>query len=173
MHTMTTFFLITTVIAVGGTLAAMTRRNPIHCILSLALGLVGIAGMYLALGAQFVGFTQILVYVGAVAILAVFALMMTQGHIESALVEPRRAFSRSSLSGFVTAAAVFAVLAWAAHSYHPVTPSTEQTPSAAAKDVGVALMHGFVLPLEVIGVLLTAALIGAVIIALPAKEERP
>jgi NADH-quinone oxidoreductase subunit J len=169
---MTTFFLIAAVIAIGGTLAAMTRRNPIHSILSLALGLVGVAGMYLALGAQFVGFTQILVYVGAVAILAVFALMMTQAHIESALVEPRRALSRSSLSGFLTAIAVFAVLAWAAHSFHPVTPSAAQAPTAASKDVGIALMHGFVLPLEVIGVLLTAALIGAVIIALPAREER-
>lgn len=169
---MSLFFLIAAMIAVGGTLAAMTRRNPIHSILSLALGLVGIAGVYLSLGAQFVGFTQILVYVGAVAILATFALMMTQGHIVSALVEPRRAFSRSSVSGFLTAAAVFAVLAWAAHSYRPLTPSAERLPVAGAKEVGVALMHEYVLPLEVIGVLLTAALIGAVVIALPSERER-
>lgn len=169
---MSLFFLITAAIAIGGTLAAMTRRNPIHCILSLALGLVGVAGLYLALDAQFVGFTQILVYVGAVAILATFALMMTQGHIVSALIEPRRAFSRSSVSGFVTAAGVFSVLGWAAHSYRPLTPSTQQAPAAGAKEVGVALMHTYVLPLEVIGVLLTAALIGAVVIALPSEEER-
>jgi NADH-quinone oxidoreductase subunit J len=168
---MNLFFLISAMIAASGTLAAMTRRNPIHCILSLALGLVGIAGVYLALGAQFVGFTQILVYVGAVAILATFALMMTQGHIESALVEPRRAFSRSSLSGFATALGVFAVLSWAAHSYHPLTPSAQVAPVAGAKEVGIALMHTYVLPLEVIGILLTAALLGAVILALPRNEE--
>ncbi len=74
---MTPAFLILAAIAVAGTAAAMALRNPIHCILALTAGLTAIAALYLQLGAQFVGLTQLMVYVGAVAILAVFAIMMT------------------------------------------------------------------------------------------------
>ena len=62
----------------SGMAAAMSLRNLVHCVLSLALGFAGLAALYLHLGAQFIGFTQILVYVGAVSILAVFVIMMTQ-----------------------------------------------------------------------------------------------
>jgi NADH-quinone oxidoreductase subunit J len=72
---MTATFLILAALAVAGTAAAMTLRNPIHCILALTAGLTAIAALYLQLGAQFVGLTQLMVYVGAVAILAVFAIM--------------------------------------------------------------------------------------------------
>ena len=74
---MTVSFLILAVITVAGTAAAMGLRNAVHCVLALTVGFVGIAAIYLQLDAQFVGLTQIMVYVGAVAILAVFAIMMT------------------------------------------------------------------------------------------------
>jgi NADH-quinone oxidoreductase subunit J len=164
--------VITSVIAIAGVVAAMTLRNPIHCILSLALGLVGLAGLYLALGAEFVGFTQVLVYVGAVAILAVFALMMTRGGQPVAPTdeEPRRL--SSTLGGVAIAALVFAVIAFAIHSYRPLTVRSTQPTTASATDVGQALMHQFVVPLEVVGILLTAALIGAVVVALPERGKK-
>ena len=71
-------FLILALITVAGTAAAMTLRSAVHCVLALTVGLAGLAGLFLQLDAQFVGLTQLLVYVGAVAILAVFAIMMTQ-----------------------------------------------------------------------------------------------
>ncbi|MGA8939837.1 MAG: NADH-quinone oxidoreductase subunit J [Acidobacteriaceae bacterium] len=159
---MTISFLLLAAITIVGTAAAMTLKNLVHCVLALTLGLVGLAALYLELGAQFVGFTQILVYVGAVAILAAFAIMMTRGaHPVAADVS-----SPFRLSGALIAAAVFAVLAFAIYSATASQPVFSGQPDASVHQVGVALMHRFVLPLEIIGVLLTAALIGAGILAM-------
>ncbi len=159
---MTISFFIIAAITIVGTAAAMSLKNLVHCVLSLTLGLVGLALLFLLLGAQFVGFTQILVYVGAVAILAVFAIMMTRS------AEPMTNLPPASfrLSGVLIAATVFAVLAWAISSATRSLPSQSSQPEVSVNQIGVALMHQFVLPLEVIGVLLTAALVGAAILAM-------
>jgi NADH-quinone oxidoreductase subunit J len=162
---MTITFLILAAITIVGTAAAMSLKNLVHCVLALTLGLVGLAALYLELGAQFVGFTQILVYVGAVAILAAFVIMMTRS------AEPAKSDVSTSLrlSGALIAVAVFAVLAWAIYSgtanHQVLTPQ----PEVSVNQIGIALMHRFVLPLEVIGLLLTAALIGAGILAMDEK----
>ncbi len=64
-------FFILSVLTIVGAAAALTLRNLVHCVLALMLAFVGLAGLYLQLGAQFIGFAQILVYIGAVAILIV------------------------------------------------------------------------------------------------------
>ena len=76
---MTLPFSILGALTIAGAAAALTLRNLVHCVLALTLAFVGLAGLYLQLGAQFVGFAQILVYVGAVAILIVFAILLTRG----------------------------------------------------------------------------------------------
>ena len=158
---MTITFLFLAAITIIGTAAAMTLRNLVHCVLSLTLGLVGLALLYIDLGAQFVGFTQVLVYVGAVAILAVFAIMMTRS------AEPsEHTSSPFRVSGALIALAVFAVLAWAIFSGTNFLPTSAPQPEASVNQIGIALMHQYVLPLEVIGVLLTAALVGAAVIAM-------
>jgi len=162
---MTVSFLILAALTIVGTAAAMSLRNLIHCVLALTLGFVGLAMLYLQLGAQFVGFTQILVYVGAVAILAVFAIMMTQ----SAGPHAQPALSSFWVTGSLVAGAVFAVLAWAICSGSTSAPTPPQ-PDVSVNQIGRALMHQFALPLEIMGLLLTAALIGAVILAMPEKK---
>jgi len=167
---MTLVFLILAALTIAGTAAAMGLRNPIHCILALTVGLVGLATLYLELGAQFVGFTQVLVYVGAVAILAVFAIMMTQGGKMD--VEHRPLPKPSALlAGGSVAGAVFAVLAWAILTA-PSSQSLPTQPIASVVEIGQALMHQFVLPLEIMALLLTAALIGAVILAMPQERDK-
>ncbi len=168
---MTISFVVLAAMTLAGTAAAMTLRRAVHCVLSLSVGLVGVAGLYLELGAQFVGFTQVLVYVGAVAILAVFAIMTTASADDDESDRVRR-ISLGIVSGGLIAAAVFGMLTWAI-----AKSGFGQLPAATAPDVSVqaignALMHGFALPLEVIGLLLTAALVGAVIVAMPPKGER-
>jgi NADH-quinone oxidoreductase subunit J len=160
-------FFILAAITVAGTAAAMGLRNAVHCVLALTLGLAGLAALYLQLGAQFVGFTQILVYVGAVAILAVFAIMMTHspGAAESPIFAPHWGW------GGVVAAAVFAVLAWAVHAGTVSGRMLPGQPEASVQQIGDALMNRFVLPLEIMGLLLTAALIGAVVLAMDTKRE--
>lgn len=165
---MTIAFVIIGALIVCGTAAAMGLRNPVHCVLALTVSLGGIAALYLYLGAQFAGLTQIMVYVGAVAILAVFCIMMTYrpGEPEA------HSFSRHSFAGVLTAAAVFAVIGWAIQTQPPL--STQPTPppvSASVQQIGDSLMHRYVLPLELIGLLLTVALIGAVVIAMDRRED--
>jgi len=164
---MTLAFLILAVITVAGTAAAMGMRNAIHCVLALTVGFAGIAAIYLQLDAQFVGLTQIMVYVGAVAILAVFAIMMTQ----TPLPTNPPAYSSYWLVGSIVAAAVFGVLAWAVVTSGVANQSLPAEPAVTVQQIGDALMHRFVLPLEIIGLLLTAALIGAVVIAMEHNEE--
>ena len=162
---MTITFLILAAITIIGVAAAMSLKNLVHCVLALTLGLVGLAALYLELGAQFVGFTQILVYVGAVAILAAFVIMMTRS------AEPAKSDVSTSLrlSGAFIAIAVFAVLAWAIYSGTATHQVLTSQPEASVNQIGIALMRRFALPLEVIGLLLTAALIGAGILAMDEK----
>jgi NADH-quinone oxidoreductase subunit J len=167
---MTLVFLLLAAITILGMGAAMSLRNPVHCVVGLTIGFLGLAALYLQLGAQFVGLTQVLVYIGAVAILIIFAIMMTRSS-ESAELQT---FSRSWITGVAIAVAVFAVLAWAVHFGARALPTQTAIPELPVNQIGDALLHRFVLPLEIIALLLTAALIGAGVLALqdPAGEKR-
>jgi NADH:ubiquinone oxidoreductase subunit 6 (subunit J) len=160
-------FLLTAALTVAGALAAALLRNLVHCALSLTVTFAGLALLYLQLDAQFAGFVQILVYIGAVAILVVFAILLTRG---SGIPE-YRSYGKSWFAGIVIAAAVFALLTWAITKSFPATGTTLPVPSATVQSIGAALMSSYVLPLEIVAILLTVALIGAVIVAMP--ETKP
>jgi NADH-quinone oxidoreductase subunit J len=164
---MSVTFIILAVLTITAAVAAMALRNLVHCALAVAVAFVGLAATYLNLNAQFAGFAQILVYVGAVAILIVFAVLLTRGG------EPSTGliFSKSWLTGLAVAIAVFGLLAWAISRSFLNTDEVPSPPQVTTKQIGDALMTRFVLPLEVLGLLLTAALIGAVIIAM--RDETP
>lgn len=167
---MTLSFIIIAALIIAAAVAAMTLRNLVHCALAVAVAFGGLAAAYLQLGAQFVGLTQILVYVGAVAILIVFAVLLTRG----GEAPEKSVFSTSWCMGAGIAIGVFGLLAWAINRSFASRRELPPEPSATVEQIGKSLMADFVLPLEVIGLLLTAALIGAVIIAMrdePAKEK--
>lgn len=163
---MTISFAILAVLIVGSAVAAMTMRNLVHCALCLILTFAGLAAVYLQLNAQFVGFAQILVYVGAVAILIVFAILLTRGS------EPplQSIVSSGWIAGTIVAIAVFALLASTIASTKALPTSAPEAASITVNEIGRQLMTRYVLPLEVIGLLLTAALIGGVIVALRDTE---
>ena len=158
-------FIIISVVMLFAAAAAMSLRNLVHCALSLVVALAGLAALYLTLDAQFVGFAQILVYVGAVAILIVFAVLLTR----SDAAHNQTVLSPGWGIGIVVAAVFFAVLGWAMLNSPGLPKQMPFAPETTVKNIGDLLMTQYVLPLEVIGLLLTAALIGAVIIAM--KEE--
>lgn len=159
---MTIAFFISALITLASAIAVMTMRNLVHCALGLVLTFAGLASIYLELGAQFIGFAQILVYVGAVAILIVFAVMLTRGNEPAGEVP----FSRGLVASVGVAALVSGVLIAAAFSSKELSAATGAGPATSVQQLGHLLMADYVLPLEVLGLLLTAALIGAVIIAL-------
>src|SRR5258707_11912430 len=133
---MTPAFAIIAVLPIASAVAAMLLRNLVHCALALAVTFAGLAMAYLQLDAQFVGFAQILVYIGAVAILIVFAILLTR----SAEPTEQPIFSRSWLAGIAVAIAVFAVLAasFAASSASRREPAPEV--SVTVRQLGDALM---------------------------------
>ncbi len=160
-------FLLTAALTVAGALAAALLRNLVHCALSLTVTFAGLALFYLQLDAQFAGFSQILVYIGAVAILVVFAILLTR----SGGIPEYRNFSSSWLAGLVIAAAVFALFAWAVLRSFPANAAASPAVAVTVQSIGAALMSTYVLPLEIVAVLLTVALIGAVIVAMPEQRK--
>src|SRR6185436_13008892 len=99
-------FFVLAAVTLAGAICAMSLRNLVHCGLCLALTFAGLAALYLQLSAQFAGLAQILVYVGAVAILIVFAILLTRSG------EPgtESIFSSTWIVGAGVALAVFALL---------------------------------------------------------------
>jgi NADH-quinone oxidoreductase subunit J len=175
---MSLIFYLLAALTVAGGLAAVLLKNTVHCALALTLAFAGLALLFLNLDAQFAGFAQILVYIGAVAIMVVFAILLTRG----SETPQGGVFSRSWLAGLAAAAAVFAVFAWAVAASAPrlpraAAPATAATsastvspaPAVTVEQIGRALTGRYVLPLEIVAVLLTVALIGAVIVAMHEK----
>jgi NADH-quinone oxidoreductase subunit J len=158
---MTIVFYLLAAITVAGALAAMLLKNTVHCALALTVAFAGLAIQFLELDAQFAGFAQILVYIGAVAILVVFAILLTRG----SETPSEGVFSKTWLAGLAVAAAVFAVLGWAVLNSASALPGETAKPVVSVLEIGNALMDRYVLPLEIVAVLLTSALIGAVIVA--------
>src|ERR1700761_585294 len=115
MRQMSAAFLILAIMTMVAACAAMTLRSLVHCALALAVAFAGIGTLYLTLGAQFLGLAQLLVYVGAIAVLIVFVILLTRG------VETESGLTRSRglpLSGFVIALSLLALLGWAvSHSF--------------------------------------------------------
>jgi NADH-quinone oxidoreductase subunit J len=161
------FYILSGITILGG-LAAVLLKNLVHCALAVTVAFAGLALLFLSLDAQFAGFAQILVYIGAVAILIVFAILLTRGSD----VPRDRVFSPSWLSGLVIAAGVFAVIGWAVLRSALALFNEPAPPPVTVHDIGEALVGRYVLPLEIVALLLTAATIGAVIIAMHEKEKQ-
>jgi NADH-quinone oxidoreductase subunit J len=164
---MSPVFLILALVTLLSAVAAMSFRNLVHCSLSLVVTFAGLAGLYLQLHAQFVGFAQVLVYIGAVAILIVFAILLTR----SADTPNHAVLAPGWLVGIAVAVVVFGALGLAILKSEAISKKVPAAPEATVKQIGDALMNQYVLPLEVIGLLLTAAMIGAVIIAMRDDKE--
>jgi NADH-quinone oxidoreductase subunit J len=170
MIRMSATFLILAAITLAGACAAMLLRGLVHCALAVAIAFAGLGTLYINLGAQFLGLAQLLVYVGAIAVLIVFVILLTRGGESDRAALPRVALP---LTGLAVAGCLFAVLAWAVfHSFAVHTPGTS-TAAVTVRELGADLMDGYVLPLEVIGLMLTAALVGAVILAMKEKRDTP
>ena len=160
------FYLLAAITVLGG-LAAMILKQLVHAALAATVAFAGLALLFLDLDAQFAGFAQILVYIGAVAILVVFAILLTRG----SELPKDSVFSSTWLVGFVIAAGVFAVLGWAVLQSVRALPPQSALPAVTVRDIGNALVGRYVLPLEIVALLLTAATVGAVIVALHEKER--
>jgi NADH-quinone oxidoreductase subunit J len=164
---MTAPFLILAALTLAGACAAMLFRGLVHCALALAVAFAGLGALYLALGAQFLGLAQLLVYVGAIAVLIVFVILLTRGgESGSTPLSPAPHW----IIGILVSAAIFAILAWGIFHSSAIHSAGPSAPPPSIRQLGDVLMQEYVLPLEVMGLMLTAALIGAVIVAMKERQ---
>ena len=158
----TVAFAIIAIFTLTFALAAATNPRLMHAALSFAVMFVGIAGFFFLLGAEFVGLVQIFVYVGAVAVLIVFTILLTRRDAEK-----EHGFK---WGGVVIAVAIFAGLTWAIINTSAVSIVAPTVKALTVKQIGDALMTHYVWPLLCVGVLLTAALIGALVLVMEDKQ---
>lgn len=146
---------------------AMALRNLIHSALLLIASWAGIACFYLWAGAEFVAFAQVLVYVGAISMVVLFAVLLTRRSLGAFVVRPESA--GRVLAGMITGGTVLGVLSGAVLST-PLPSVAATVPTLTVRELGRQLMGPHAASLLVVGVLLTLALLGAVVIA--ATEDR-
>lgn len=152
------------VITVGGALMVIVSRNLIHAVIFLILSFLGVAGLYLTLSADFLAVVQVLVYVGAIAVLMLFAILLTPRATRDN-AETSMRYPAAVLMGLVIAAGVFVAVEtdWG-------SMRGEAVPEQALI-IGESLINEFVLPFEIAAVLLTAALVGAIALAREDEED--
>jgi NADH-quinone oxidoreductase subunit J len=160
----TYIFILLATLAIGSALATVLSKDTVSSALFLVLNMVTMAGVYLLLKAQFLAIIQILVYAGAIMVLFLFVIMLLN------VDEEERVFSRFRFKyglGFLLGSVVLAQLLYVVAGYSGVLPDITQevTYIGTVEAIGDTLFTEYLFPFEVTAILLTAAVVGALLIA--------
>ncbi|NPV07863.1 MAG: NADH-quinone oxidoreductase subunit J [Anaerolineae bacterium] len=154
-------FLVVSTITVLAALAVVSLPNVFHAALGLVLALLGIAGLYALLGAGYVAVVQVLIYVGAVSVLIILAIMVSERPMQQS---PAEAFlPQRGLTALVSAVLFVLLVSVALSTAWPVVAAAP--PMDMVARLGEALVERYLLPFEVASVVLLISLVGAVYIA--------
>jgi NADH-quinone oxidoreductase subunit J len=153
-------FLVIALAMIGAAVLVVTSRNVIHAALMLVVALAGSAALFLMLGAEFVAWTMILVYIGAVIVLFLFGIMITRAPTKA---DPVRLDHKRRWPAIIVALGTFATMATVTTMAFDSAPLPEGVSRAA--DIGEVLFNRFVIPFEVVSFVLLAALIGGIVLA--------
>ncbi len=139
----------------------VTTKNIVHAALYLVVVLAGVAGLYILLAAEFTAVVQVLVYIGAIVVLFLFGIMLTRAPIgiTSDLDNDQRGLA------VVVALFLLGVLGAVLDDAYGSTKLASDNPVHTSGEVGTSIFQDFLIPFEVVSILLLAALIGAVVIA--------
>ena len=152
-------FAVVGLITAAAAIKTVTSTNLVHAALFLAVTLAGIAGVFLVLSADFLALVQLVVYVGAVAVLFLFGLMLTRAPIGREALDNQHRGLAIGVSG-----SLFVLLsALIISAFGDVQVDNVGGPRTA--DIGLALFRDWVLPFEVLSMLLLAALVGAIVLS--------
>jgi NADH-quinone oxidoreductase subunit J len=161
-------FVLLSVVAVGSALLVVTTSHLVHAALWLVVTLGAVAGLYLVLAAEFVAWVQVLIYVGAVVVLLLFALMLTRaptGRTDDLTVG--RALPAALVAGAVAALLAVTVVA----GFADVRLDLDRAVVGSAATTGRTVFSMWVLPFEVLSVLLLAALVGSIVLSRLGGED--
>jgi NADH-quinone oxidoreductase subunit J len=165
-------FLVISVTTILASILVVTSRKMIHAALWLVLSLGGVAVLFVLLQASFLAVVQVVIYIGAIAILIIFAVMLTR----RMMFETGSPINRYWWAGALAAALLFAGLVVMLGQIPAAARQAEDLPIPEGELLsllGTALVdvNAFVLPFEVASVLLLAALIGSLVVARPMERE--
>ena len=164
-------FLVIAVIGGLAGVAVVTARNVVHAALYLVIALASVGVTFLLVGAEFVGWTQILIYVGAIVILFLFGLMLTKAPIGRDTLDH---LPQNRIVGAIVAVVIFVGLAALMLAVWPVGSTAASAQALGSTEaVGAVMFRDYVLPFEVVSFLLLAALIGAIVLARKDDEPAP
>jgi NADH-quinone oxidoreductase subunit J len=157
-------FVIIGGIGAIGAIRLVTSRNVVHAALYLVVTLAMVGGTYLLVAAEFLAWAQVLIYVGAIIVLVLFSLMLTKAPIGREVLDNQQRGIAALVAAGILAGLVFLI-------QDQFDGQRVQLQPVRTAQLGVSIFRDFVLPFEVVSVLLLAALIGAVVIA--RKDEGP
>ena len=154
------FYLFAFVTVVSG-LLVVTMKDIFHCALFLILCLFSVAGIYVLLGADFIAAVQVLLYVGAISVLMIFAIMLT-AKVSGIGVKQQ---NEQVPIAIITTVAFVAIALYGLGKTIWNIKDDVQIPDNTTMEIGKLLMTRYVVPFEIVSVVLLAALIGAIVIA--------
>jgi NADH-quinone oxidoreductase subunit J len=159
-------FIVTAIVTLGAALMVVTARSLIHSALWLVLALFGVGAMFVLLSAGFFAVVQVVIYIGAIAILMIFAIMLTR----RVMREDGSRFNRGWWLAILMALVLLTGLVWMIQSWSGSSSTMQPLPPDIVdpiQSLGAVLVspNGFVLPFELASILLLAALIGAIVVA--------
>lgn len=157
-------FILLATIAVGAALAMVVSKNAVNSALFLVVNMISLAGVYLLLDAQYLAVIQVLVYAGAIMVLFLFVIMLLNQEDETGVFEKisfKYVFS-ALLSFVLLAQIIYMVMSWSG-SRLPLAQAASNI--GTVESLGKVIFTEYLLPFEVTGILLTAAVVGALLIA--------
>ncbi|PFG15175.1 NADH-quinone oxidoreductase subunit J [Bacillus sp. es.036] len=158
-------FIFLFLITMTGGLLMINLSKVIHMMMALVLTFLGIAGLYIMLSAEFVAVVQILIYSGAITIIMLFGIMLTK-HSEE---EPKTGWAKKGI--VLTVITAFFLIVFKGIRTISLGPQAEKLHENNTEQVGLMLFTDYVIPFELVSVVLLVALVGAIILAKKDDEE--
>lgn len=158
------WFYLFAAVALTTAVCVVTMRNIVHCAMFLAVTFISVAAIYVLLEAEFIAAIQILIYVGAVTVLILFAIMLSRKYAPQNI---RHHNSQSIPAFFLISLFLIATGGILAETWRGVMPAALKTYGDLTNTqlIGIKLMRAYALPFEIASVLLLVAMVGAIIIA--------
>jgi NADH-quinone oxidoreductase subunit J len=155
-------FAALSIILIGSALAVVLSKNLFHAVLWLALALTGTAGVFLLLDAEFLAAVQLLLYAGGIITIVVFAIVVTERLIGERLTQTNMRIGGGALLSAVLFGFILLVIA-----RHPLPATRPDMPGDLTRAIGEAVLTRYVLPFELLAVLMLAGMLGAMYFARP------
>ncbi len=160
------FFYLFALIALGGGVLVITRRNAVHSALWLVVSLLGVAGEFLLLGAEFLFAVQIILYIGGVVLLILFVIMLVNLDQAARMRQFNRQWAIAGLCALVVGAEI-AYFVWRGgpQAFQLATPVSAGPGEGNVEQLADVLFSRYLLPFEIASLLLLVAVIGSVVMA--------